>query len=89
MSNLYSDEEPAEQVPIPLAELEPDTLRAVVESFVLREGTDYGQHELTLEQKVLRLMQQLERREAQIVFDPNTDSVNIVKAQARGRDETR
>ena len=32
--------------------LEPDTLRAVIESFVLREGTDDGVHETSLEAKV-------------------------------------
>lgn len=30
-------------------DLEPGTLRAVIESFVLREGTDYGVHETSLE----------------------------------------
>ena len=40
-----------EIAPIRLApdDLEPDTLRAVIESFVLREGTDYGVHEASLE----------------------------------------
>src|SRR3954465_2104829 len=31
-----------------LGDLQPDTLRAVIESFVLREGTDYGVHETSL-----------------------------------------
>jgi hypothetical protein len=35
--------------------LEPDTLRAVIESFVLREGTDYGEHETSLEAKVAQM----------------------------------
>ena len=63
---------------MPHRELAPETLRAVVESFVLREGTDYGAQELTLEQKVSRLMLQLDRGEAQILFDPNTQSVTFV-----------
>jgi uncharacterized protein YheU (UPF0270 family) len=53
-------------------------LRSVVESFVLREGTDYGERELSLEDKVARVVRQLERGEAQIIFDPKTDSVDIV-----------
>ena len=44
---------------------EPDTLRAVVESFVLREGTDYGVHEASLEAKVAQVLLQLRRGEAQ------------------------
>jgi uncharacterized protein len=72
-------EEPAAvPVVIPFAELTPEALQGVLESFVLREGTDYGERELTLEQKVSRLRHQLERREAEIVFDPNTETVDIV-----------
>ena len=33
---------------MPHGELPPDTLRAVIESFVLREGTDYGSREFTV-----------------------------------------
>ena len=33
-------------------DLEPDTLRAVIESFVLREDTEYGEHETSLDAKV-------------------------------------
>ncbi|EGP05521.1 hypothetical protein GEW_07148 [Pasteurella multocida subsp. gallicida str. Anand1_poultry] len=36
---------------IPWQELEEETLNNIVESFILREGTDYGQCELSLEQK--------------------------------------
>jgi hypothetical protein len=53
-------------------------LRAVIESFVLREGTDYGEREFTLEEKVARVVRQLERGEAQIIFDPETESVDVV-----------
>jgi uncharacterized protein len=67
----------AEPVTIPYRELSTDALRSVVEAFVLREGTDYGMHEYSLEQKVAHVMRQLERGEAHIVFDPNTESVDI------------
>ena len=59
-------------------QLSPETLRAVVESFVLREGTDYGEREISLDEKVAQVLRQLERDEARIVFDPQTQSVNIV-----------
>ena len=65
-------------------DLEPDTLRAVVESFVLREGTDYGEHETPLEDKVAQVLIQLRRGEAHITFDPATESVNVVVTSAIG-----
>lgn len=81
------DERPrdGEQVaPIRVApdDLEPDTLRAVVESFVLREGTDYGALEASLEDKVAQVLSQLRRGEAHITFDPATESVNVVLTRA-------
>ena len=33
---------------IPWQDLSPETLENLIESFVLREGTDYGEHERTL-----------------------------------------
>lgn len=71
-------EEPREPVFVPHTELSADALRGVVESFVLREGTDYGERELSLEQKLAHVYRQLECGEAQIVFDPNTETIDIV-----------
>jgi uncharacterized protein YheU (UPF0270 family) len=45
---------------------------------VLREGTDYGAQEVDFETKVEQVRRQLERREAEIVFDQNTESIDIV-----------
>lgn len=70
---------PRESVVVPYGELASDLLRAVVESFVLREGTDYGERELSLEDKVARVISQLKRREVQIVFDPESETVSIIK----------
>jgi uncharacterized protein YheU (UPF0270 family) len=71
------DPERSDPVVVPHADLGADLLRAVIESFVLREGTDYGEQEVSLDQKVERVIRQLERGEAHIVFDPDTESVNI------------
>jgi uncharacterized protein YheU (UPF0270 family) len=72
------DPPPDDMVRVPHTELSSDLLRAVIESFVLREGTDYGEREFTLEEKVARVVRQLERGEAQIIFDPKTESVDVV-----------
>jgi uncharacterized protein YheU (UPF0270 family) len=49
----------------------------VIESFVLREGTDYGERECSLEQKVAQVRAQLERGQARILFDPESSTVTI------------
>jgi len=65
-------------VEIPLEELSASALRGVLEAFVNREGTDYGEVERSLEDKVADVMRQLKRGEACIVFDPETESVTLV-----------
>jgi uncharacterized protein len=69
-------------VVVPHTELAADLLHAVVESFVLREGTDYGERELSLAEKVARVMTQLKKGDANIVFDPESESISIVQARA-------
>ena len=66
-----------EPLVIPLKELSPEALRGVVEAFVLREGTEYGVQEFTLDEKVAHVMRQLERGEAHVVFDPESETVDI------------
>ena len=70
-------EPPSQPVEVPWSHLSPDTLQALIESFVLREGTDYGMYEVPLASKVSQVRNQLERGEAQIVFDPVTETVDI------------
>ena len=66
-------------VVVPYTELAADLLHAVVESYVLREGTDYGEKEFSLEDKVAHVISQLKRGEARIVFDPESETVSIIK----------
>ena len=89
MTPIDTSDEPTEPVFIPHTELSADALRGVVESFVLREGTDYGEREYSLEQKLAHVYRQLERGEAQIVFDPNTETIDIVTTQAKGSSAAR
>jgi uncharacterized protein YheU (UPF0270 family) len=69
-------------VVVPHSELAAELLHAVVESYVLREGTDYGEREHSLEEKVARVIAQLKKGEANIVFDPESESVSIVQARS-------
>ena len=75
---MNGPEEHPEPVEVAPASLAPETLRRLVEEFVTRDGTDYGAEEKTLESKVADVLLQLERGEARIVFDPETESVNVM-----------
>ena len=63
---------------IPQETLKAETLNRVIEEFVLREGTDYGQREFSLEQKVKHVKSQLERKDAFVVFDSASETVSII-----------
>ena len=76
--NEPGDDRPLPPIIVPHTELSPDALMGVIQSFVLREGTDYGAQEVDFETKVEQVRRQLERREAEIVFDQNTESIDIV-----------
>jgi uncharacterized protein YheU (UPF0270 family) len=63
--------------------LSAEALRGLIEGFVGREGTDYGLHEKTLDEKVADVLRQLEAGKAQITFDFASQSVNIVPRRQR------
>lgn len=67
-------------VEIPTDALSPDALRALLEEFVSRDGTDYGAVEKSLEEKVADVRRQLARGEVRIVFDPGSETTTIVPA---------
>jgi hypothetical protein len=65
-------------VDVPPERLPPDVLRRVVEEFVTRDGTDYGEVEPSLEEKVARVMGALRRGEAVLQFDPESETCHVV-----------
>jgi len=69
---------------VPYTRLAPETLRRLAAEYVTRDGTDYGAIERTLEEKVDRLLRQLERGEAAIVYDEATETINIVPRDVLG-----
>lgn len=69
---------------IPPESLSPDALRGVIEAFVLREGTDYGHAEYSLEAKCRAVERQLREGRAQIWFDPGTETIDIRSVQRSG-----
>ena len=63
---------------IPWQELDGDTLTNLIEQFVLQEGTEYGEQDVSLEVKVDAVKTQLQQGKAVIVYSELHESVNIV-----------
>jgi len=65
-------------VEVPWRSLSEDALRGVIEDFVTRDGTDYGERETTTEQKLNTVREQLRRGELVIVFESALSSIQLV-----------
>lgn len=72
---------PAE-VELPWQRLSADVLAAVLEEYVTREGTDYGEAPVPLATKVAEVQRQLERGQVVLLYDAATQSLNLVSAEA-------
>ena len=64
---------------IPHSQVPEQTLLAIIEEFISREGTDYGHREYTLAEKVEKVKSQLLNGEIKLMFDSETSSCNLVK----------
>ena len=64
---------------IPYTKLEAPTLRNLIESFVTRVGTDYGEQEYSLVVKIDQVLRLLKSGEAQVVYDEESDSCSVIR----------
>ena len=67
-------------VRIPFDQLSPTALYGVVEEFVTRDGTDYGQKEISVDTKIAQVLDQLKSGKAVIVFDQESEGCNILRS---------
>lgn len=63
---------------IPWQQLNPDTLQRLIESYVLREGTDYGDEEVPLAMKTKSVLQQIQQGQVLILYSELHESVDLV-----------
>ncbi|MGF1721614.1 YheU family protein [Vibrio kyushuensis] len=62
---------------IPWQQIENETLENLIKEFVLREGTDYGEHECSLQDKIEQVKNLLKSGEATVVFSELHETVDI------------
>ncbi|MDG2071990.1 MAG: YheU family protein [Pseudomonadales bacterium] len=62
---------------IPWQSLSEEALNSVIQEFVLREGTEYGASEVSLEKKVSQIMAQLKSGKVVISFDKKTSTTTL------------
>ncbi|MGY3858920.1 YheU family protein [Aeromonas intestinalis] len=67
---------------IPWQELDPETLNNLIEHFVLQEGTEYGEQDVSLADKVDDVRKQLQQGSAVILYSELHESINIVPLES-------
>ena len=65
---------------IPVNRLSVEALQGVINEFISREGTDYGEIEVSPETKFRQVRHRLESGLAVLVFDDETETTNIFQA---------
>lgn len=62
---------------IPYTELSSETLRNIIDEFITREGTDYGE-EYSLDEKASQVLELLRQDKVVITFDPVSETCSIM-----------
>jgi len=65
---------------IPVNKLSAKALKGVIEEFISRHGTDYGEIEASWETNVKQVKYKLENGSAVLIFDDETEATNIFLA---------
>jgi len=72
---------------IPHDSLELHTLINILEDIVTRDGTDYGDYHVTLEQKCQQAIKMLNDKQAFLIFDTESETTKLInKDQLRQYD---
>lgn len=67
---------------IPLDSFDSQVLSAVIEEMVTRDGTDYGEVELSVDDKCEQVLHLLRDKTLFISFDSATETCNLIDAPA-------
>jgi hypothetical protein len=65
---------------IPVNKLSSKALRGVINEFISRDGTDYGETEVPWETKFRHVKDKLKNGSAVLIFDDETETTNILLA---------
>jgi uncharacterized protein YheU (UPF0270 family) len=68
----------AQFVRVPPERLQAEVLKALLEDFASRDGTDYGLRELTLDEKVQSLRNQLTQGQVALLYDSDSEQWDLV-----------
>ncbi|HMO18041.1 MAG TPA: YheU family protein [Oligoflexia bacterium] len=72
-------------IPIDQKDLSSEALLGIIKDFILRDGTDYGMTEFTIEEKIGQVRQQIDKGSVLIFFDTESETCTLVKSDSIGK----
>ena len=66
-----------EGVEVPYQDINPETLRSMIEEFVSRDGSDWGDAGGSMEAKIEQVLRQFKAKKIKVVFDLTSQTANI------------
>ena len=67
-----------EIVEIPYKDISAEALDNLIEDFISRDGTDYGEFEVSLADKKAQIMLQLQQGKVAIIYDEGSESCTLL-----------
>ncbi len=80
MDNEYVSKKDDAELPLEISseQISTEILDAIIESFIMREGTDYGVHEALMETKLNQVKKQIKNGDVKIIFEQSTETVSLI-----------
>lgn len=75
---MFQSEDHKPPIEIPIDAISKEALEGIIDSFILREGTDYGLVEAQHQTKYQQIQRQILKGDVKIVFDHITESVTLM-----------
>ena len=74
----HQTEHQEEGIEVPYLDINPETLRNMIEEFVSRDGSDWGDTGGSMEDKIKQVLRQFDSGKIKVVFDLTSQSANLV-----------
>mgnify|MGYP001054887451 FL=1 len=75
---IHQTDHHEEGVEVPYQDINPETLRNMIEEFVSRDGSDWGDAGGSMEAKIEQVLRQLREGKIFVAFDLTSQTANIV-----------
>lgn len=80
LTPLITDEQQGQAaIEVPYQQISASALQGLLEEFITREGTNYGEVEVSIDEQLNRAMLRLKCKEIKIMFYPDTQHCQLLE----------